>query len=187
MDSSIFSRCLRDLRVSRGFVKARHFADAVGIGENRYTRYERGEAEPNIALIYKFCEVLHVQPNELFGFGPATGGHTAGFAEQKVADFEVAPMGEVAAQVLGWKLARSMVRLHAVEAGSAVPTGMAEHRAAATAFMELERAPVHTVSTFLARHSFARVAKSELDELTALVEQYLALLYTRAGSDRPAK
>ena len=55
-------------RVEGGYARARRFAHALGIDENRYTRYERAEAEPDLTLIYKICETLRVTPDELFGF-----------------------------------------------------------------------------------------------------------------------
>jgi transcriptional regulator with XRE-family HTH domain len=63
-----FARRLRQLRIERGFIHARTFARALGIDENRYTRYERAEVEPTLALIYRMCELLEASPNDLFGF-----------------------------------------------------------------------------------------------------------------------
>ncbi len=56
------------MRVEKGFASAREFARAMGIEENRYTRYERAEVEPSLTLIHKICETLKVSPNELLGF-----------------------------------------------------------------------------------------------------------------------
>jgi transcriptional regulator with XRE-family HTH domain len=63
-----FAAQLRRLRVQKGFSTAREFARAIGIEENRYTRYERAEVEPSLTLIHKMCETLGVAPNELLGF-----------------------------------------------------------------------------------------------------------------------
>src|SRR5690349_23493942 len=63
-----YDRRLRTLRAQRGFERARHFAKALGIEENRYTRYERAEVEPSLTLIYEICQKLAVTPNELMGF-----------------------------------------------------------------------------------------------------------------------
>ena len=65
---SQFAKRLKTMRVERGFERARYFAKALGIEENRYTRYERAEVEPSLTLIHKMCEVLKVTPNELLGF-----------------------------------------------------------------------------------------------------------------------
>ena len=63
-----FAKRLRQLRIKRGFHRARVFADALGIEENRYTRYERAEVEPSLTLIYRICQTMGVSPNELLGF-----------------------------------------------------------------------------------------------------------------------
>ena len=63
-----FARRLRALRAQRGYERARHFAKALGIEENRYTRYERAEVEPNLTLIFEICQKLAVTPNELMGY-----------------------------------------------------------------------------------------------------------------------
>jgi hypothetical protein len=83
-----FGARLRSLRVAAGYDTARRFAKAVKIGENRYTRYERGASEPDIALLIRICEGLRLSPNELLGYErtkprPA-GGHApsaTGFAD----------------------------------------------------------------------------------------------------------
>jgi len=58
------------LLVEKGFASARGFARAIGIDENRYTRYERAEVEPSLTLLLKICEILGVSPNDLLGFSP---------------------------------------------------------------------------------------------------------------------
>jgi transcriptional regulator with XRE-family HTH domain len=62
-----FARRLRQLRIERGFKHARKFARALGIEENRYTRYERAEVEPTLTLIHRMCELLEASPNHLLG------------------------------------------------------------------------------------------------------------------------
>jgi transcriptional regulator with XRE-family HTH domain len=63
-----FAKRLKQLRIEKGFLRARTFANALGIEENRYTRYERAEVEPSLTLIHKMCETLQLSPNELLGF-----------------------------------------------------------------------------------------------------------------------
>jgi transcriptional regulator with XRE-family HTH domain len=65
---AVFARRLRRLRIKNGFEHARTLALKLGIEENRYTRYERGEVEPNIATIHAICRALHAEPNTLFGY-----------------------------------------------------------------------------------------------------------------------
>ena len=63
-----FAKRLREQRVKRGYAKARSFARAIGIEENRYTRYERAEVEPDLTLIKRICDALRVTPDDLLGF-----------------------------------------------------------------------------------------------------------------------
>lgn len=85
-----FARQLRALRIPRGFKTARSFALALGIDENRYTRYERAEVEPDLSLIQRICETLRVTPNDLLNLHdePATR-YSSGFAD--LADQVYAP------------------------------------------------------------------------------------------------
>ena len=59
------SKRLKSLRQARGFKTARSFASKLDIHENRYTRYERAEVEPDLELLVKFCSVLRITPNDL--------------------------------------------------------------------------------------------------------------------------
>lgn len=52
----------------RGFATARSFANALDIDENRYTRYERAEVEPDLSLLIKICSLLTIKPNDLLDF-----------------------------------------------------------------------------------------------------------------------
>ena len=79
-----FAKRLREQRVQGGYARARSFAHALGIDENRYTRYERAEAEPDLALIHKICETLRVTPDELFGFAEDT---KRAFLENRARDY----------------------------------------------------------------------------------------------------
>jgi transcriptional regulator with XRE-family HTH domain len=69
------------LRVARGYHTAKQFAVALGLQQNRYTRYERAEVEPCLTVIDKMCRVLNVLPSDLLGFpvnaraGSAGGQH----------------------------------------------------------------------------------------------------------------
>ena len=62
---ALFAGNLRRLRIENGFRSARAFARRVGIDDNRYTRYERAEVEPNLNVLLKICDTLQVSPNEL--------------------------------------------------------------------------------------------------------------------------
>src|SRR6185437_16407342 len=100
-----FARRLRALRAARGFERARYFAKALGIEENRYTRYERAEVEPSLTLIHKMCEVLRVTPDELLGFPEHKNSLLPSFAEdpaEYLARNETAPERHV--ELLAWRL-----------------------------------------------------------------------------------
>lgn len=67
--SSAFATRLKQLRVLRGFRTARAFAQALEIDENRYTRWERGEVEPSVAMLAKMAEVLNLPVDILVSGG----------------------------------------------------------------------------------------------------------------------
>lgn len=69
-----FARRLRELRAARGFRTARSLARALDIDENRYTRYERAEVEPDLGMIRKICEALGVSAADLLGGSDNTDG-----------------------------------------------------------------------------------------------------------------
>ena len=110
-----FARRLRELRIPKGFRTARSLARALSIDENRYTRYERAEVEPDLDLLLRICDTLSVTPNELLGVepsprAPGTAFHDAagtgalvasatGFAR---AEAEAPPAHAV--QSIGWAL-----------------------------------------------------------------------------------
>ncbi len=81
-----FARRLRELRVMNGYRTARSLARAVGIDENRYTRYERAEVEPDLSLIRMLASVLHTTPNELLGVGAPMPGFNDNAATQPPID-----------------------------------------------------------------------------------------------------
>lgn len=61
-----FSRQLRLLRVAKGYKTAREFAGVLEVKEDRYTRWERAETEPNISNILRISQALGTDPNDLF-------------------------------------------------------------------------------------------------------------------------
>ncbi|MFY0612537.1 MAG: helix-turn-helix transcriptional regulator [Hyphomicrobiaceae bacterium] len=81
-----FAQRLRAIRVPRGYKTARSFAEALEIDENRYTRYERAEVEPDLRLMMRICSLLGATPNDLLcdTIGAATPEFDApyGFSER---------------------------------------------------------------------------------------------------------
>src|SRR5262245_35408988 len=103
---SQFAKRLKTMRAQGGFERARYFAKALGIEENRYTRYERAEVEPSLTLIHKMCEVLRVTPNELLGFPEHRSSPMLGLAED-AAEYSTRDMAppERHVELLAWRLA----------------------------------------------------------------------------------
>jgi transcriptional regulator with XRE-family HTH domain len=79
-----FAQRLKELRTARGFRTARSLARALEIDENRYTRYERAEVEPDLTLLVRICETLGVTPNDLLvsWSTPSPREPLPGFAEK---------------------------------------------------------------------------------------------------------
>ena len=109
-----FARRLRELRIPKGFRTARSLARALSIDENRYTRYERAEVEPDLELLMRICEILGVTPNDLLGSdSPAQPGAVAmasGLAEilppfsRQTSEPTPGPASDIAVQSIGWAL-----------------------------------------------------------------------------------
>ncbi len=113
-----FAQRLRAIRIPRGFKTARSFARALGIDENRYTRYERAEVEPDLQLLMRICELLKATPNDLLcdtiGAAPVAGTMHYGFSDTAAASFEPPPRakaggaGDDERKALAWQLAETV-------------------------------------------------------------------------------
>ena len=62
-----FARRLRAARAAAGFDTACSLAQRIGIEQNRYTRYERAEVEPNLDTLRRLCAALGVSSSDLIG------------------------------------------------------------------------------------------------------------------------
>lgn len=93
---SRFAQRLRAIRIPRGYKTARSFAQALGIDENRYTRYERAEVEPDLQLLLRICELLKATPNDLLcdtiGAPQMAGPQPYGFADAARAKYHAEPL-----------------------------------------------------------------------------------------------
>jgi transcriptional regulator with XRE-family HTH domain len=56
---------LRAARLLAGYQRARHFAEALGIRENTYCRYERDEAMPSYDCLARICQLLNLDVSEI--------------------------------------------------------------------------------------------------------------------------
>ncbi len=50
-----FAKRLQALRIARGYESARAMAQALGVNEMTYGRWERGETEPNYGTLLRIC------------------------------------------------------------------------------------------------------------------------------------
>ena len=191
-----FAQRLRELRVLRGFRTARSLAKALGIDENRYTRYERAEVEPDLALIRLMGAVLKTTPNELLGLdidlvpgfsdeAAATGGldTLAGTVPSAAAVASRAP-------ALMWALAREIADLRAerdqraaTSAKAASP--MAGHQATSTVYQAISRNPFGAIATVVADPVFAAAPADVTQRLRSLIDELtMALIEGRGRKTR---
>lgn len=101
--STPFALRLKQLRVLRGFRTARAFAQALEIDENRYTRWERGEVEPSVAMLGKMADILDLPVDVL-----VSGGDVAAALPATLAMRETGAGGARHAAPLGWSDAPGM-------------------------------------------------------------------------------
>jgi transcriptional regulator with XRE-family HTH domain len=83
-----FPRQLQLARRRAGFDSARLFAKTLAINENRYSRYERGGAEPNLELLCQICRLLGATPNQLLGFADLKTSKPPGVADDALVPFK---------------------------------------------------------------------------------------------------
>jgi transcriptional regulator with XRE-family HTH domain len=120
---AIFAKRLKALRIPRGYPTARSFAAALEIDENRYTRYERAEVEPDMSLFVKICALLTVSPNDLLDMTtqPATFGGFSESAVPRVAPLGMQPGNEASRRrALAWQLAEEIAKLDTTHATHAL-------------------------------------------------------------------
>lgn len=173
----LFASRLRELRESKGFSAARHFANALGISENRYTRYERGKSEPSLELIYKICATLQISADELFGIDPSAPGPGMSSGDQApfvaisrgaggIAEAALARESDAAA----WDLACKIARLKVPK----LPP-MAELSEAGRLFTAFRQDAYETVARVVVDPAIEKVPDAIAAELKASIDRLLAL------------
>lgn len=183
-----FARRLREFRIARGFKTARSLARTLGIDENRYTRYERAEVEPDLVLIQRICETLRVTPNDLFGAGdnvrrgePGYAASAAptitGFAEpEALLAAETSPDTRMRRDSVTWTLACAVAELQVKteETASTLPDAppLATLQRAARLFSDLERRPFAAVSEILLLPAVVGASQGEARRIGELVEVF---------------
>jgi transcriptional regulator with XRE-family HTH domain len=171
-----FAQRLKALRAERGHLRARYFARSLGIEENRYTRYERAEVEPDLTLIHKMCEVLKVTPNELMGFAETGGNAMAPAFAEDASEFGGADRLDRQLGVLGWRLATEVVAIRKERGrskGDADP--LASARETGKLFRQLKSDPFGTVALIAADESLKKLDAKRKGELAESIKQFIAI------------
>ena len=154
-----FARRLRAIRVPRGFKTARGFAEQLGIHENRYTRYERAEVEPDLGLLMRICDVLEITPNDLLcedlasdshdttprreaiGFGEDAAGQVAGSPRSTASD-----PATYRFQAAAWELACELAEIAESRAAGGEPEPARVIEAAGRLYQRLAADPFAVMS-----------------------------------------
>ncbi len=201
---------LKRLRLAKGHATAREFAKLIGISENRYSRYERGEAVPKLDLVWAICDALGITPNELYGWNPTatqptreTGSqarHSPGFSEDGSSTSSAnRGFGPSNQEVPGRLVAQSAIdlaawRLASVLADSAQPQLAQDGPAAAgvrpgtmrtTAdlFLKIKSDPFETLARLLQSPELQGRPPDVEARISAEIQSFLAAL---EGAGRPA-
>jgi transcriptional regulator with XRE-family HTH domain len=167
----LFARRLRTLRVSRGFTTARSFAVALKIDENRYTRYERGEVEPDLSLLVQICTMIGVSPNDLLlETAPGAGGFAEGqpVPEQASASSHTSN-GVGRRRALAWQMAEEIVKLEAAAATGATDSVEKVMRISKV-FSEINDDPFNYVARISASGRMNDLEQAAASRLCAMME-----------------
>lgn len=167
-----FAKRLKDLRVQAGFIRARQLANQLGIEENRYTRYERGEVEPSLTLIHGICGALRTSPNELLGFAENEDSEVLAIEQdgrRKEGNLpEVLPLS-----TLAWRLA--VMAADARQRRGAAEDAedpLALHRETAKLFKALERDPFGMVADIAADDALQMLDAHDKAGVAELIKLY---------------
>ena len=179
-----FAKRLRALRAQRGYERARHFAQALGVEENRYTRYERAEVEPNLSLLVEICQKLAITPNELMGFADAAvDGRPAGLlagppAPRREARGAPGPPPAPDLRALAWQLAAEAARVEAELSGPAKAAfdPLRLVRETGRLYARLEQDPFGTVAEIVADPALQDLAGDRKVKLADLIAAYTEAL-----------
>ena len=170
---SQFAKRLKAMRVQGGFDRARYFAKALGIEENRYTRYERAEVEPSLTLIHKMCDVLRVSPNELLGFPEHRGTAMPGFAEDAAAELGARDSPpERHAELLAWRLASEVAAVRNGHRAPGKESGdpLAVTRDTGKLYQLLLKDPFNTIAGIVSDEALKGLDAERKSELAQLVD-----------------
>ena len=68
---------LKELREQKGLTQA-EFANQIGMLQQQYSRYEKGEREPQLKHIRRICRKFNVSADWLLGLSQSAGGDKNG-------------------------------------------------------------------------------------------------------------
>ncbi len=196
---------LKRLRQSKGHPTARGFAKTLGISENRYSRYERGEAVPKLDLVWAICAELGITPNELYGWdapsddarpqphrhpgsakptaGRSSASATPGMADE-TSQFTHQPQQS---QPANSAIAAATWRMAAVLAKAHGPTGESKLlaiRATAELYSKLKTDPFQTIATCLQSLDLDTGLENGASDLEARLASEVETFLATLGADR---
>lgn len=167
-----FAKRLKNMRAQVGFIRARQLANALGIEENRYTRYERGEVEPSLTLIHAICDALRTSPNELLGFAEKESREVSAIGQHGGRE-DPRPLAVLPLRPLAWRLAVIAAKARQ-RRGSAGDGGdpLALHRETAKLFEALERDPFGILAEIAADDALQMLDAQEKAGVAELITLY---------------
>jgi len=183
-----FAQRLRELRVPRGFRTARSLARALDIDENRYTRYERAEVEPDLTMIRRICETLGITPDALLR--PSNAGEEADPAptaspasargRNGFQSIGQPPPSDL--QTAAWLLAEAAMELLHLPAAPHVydsTTPLAPVTETCKLYKALMERPFETISELLMHSDVTKVDLRTASMLREFIDQFVAAIKAR--------
>lgn len=181
-----FAQRLRATRLAKGVKTARELARTLDINENRYTRYERAEVEPDLATLVRICEILKVTPNNLLC-------ETAGLGESFSEDIQ---MGFSEASSSAYKPVHSRERLNEnrldatyytlatklgllaakQKAGGLDPAPVNTMKMSGEIYSQMRAAPFATIASIGREIDLSHASLEQQQEIAALVREIADLL-----------
>jgi transcriptional regulator with XRE-family HTH domain len=185
-----FAKRLKELRIPRGFPTARSLSRALGIDENRYTRYERAEVEPDLSLLLKICGLLRASPNDLLiPTGPAgldapysayvaeapsnlTFGKPNGAPHGTLTPTVIDPLRR---RAIAWQLASEVIDAGSFDPGQAPLARMQQIKAL---FGEIEADAFGAIGRIVDDAQLKTVSVADGEKIAVLVEELIAVMAT---------
>jgi transcriptional regulator with XRE-family HTH domain len=145
------------------------------LDENRYTRYERGEVEPNLANICRICSVLGIGPNDLFGYDEAPSEPMPATRDPPQLDGNA--KGKPASSQ-AWRIASAIASLRSERSGHVTSPGhddpLTPLRATAEIYGRLlTQDPGHVVAQILGDAELDELGPERKAELVALIDAFM--------------